>query len=354
MQGTKFLYKEKCLWLFFIKKLKFSLYLCPCIQKEKHLNLEQIHSKNFEKKALDLFRFQAKNNKIYAEYLKHLAIDSNGIKSIEKIPFLPIHFFKTHAILSSKNKVQKTFLSSGTSQNQRSQHFVTDIGLYEQSFTKGFHFFYGNFQDYCIQALLPSYIEQGNSSLIYMVDYFIRHSKNKLSAFVTEKELLANISLLKNKKVLLIGVSYALLDLAEKQNIDLSHYTIMETGGMKGRRKEWTREELHRVLKKSFNVSAIHSEYGMTELLSQAYSKGNGLFACPPWLKVMARPMAEPFGVSPVGQSGILKIIDLANVNSCAFIETADLGKVHANGNFEVLGRVDFAEIRGCNLMLND
>ena len=316
-------------------------------------NFTHINDSNFEENALNLFHFQAENNVIYKQYLKYLGIDYLKIQSISKIPFLPISFFKTHRIVVKNTKEQTIFLSSGTGNTQRSKHYISDISIYEKSFISGFEYFYGKIEDYCIQALLPSYLENGNSSLIYMINKFIEISKNKLSAFVSEKQLLKNISSLKNKKVLLIGVSYALLDLAEKHKPDLSNFIIMETGGMKGRKKEITRLELHTIFKKSFNVENIHSEYGMTELLSQAYSKGNGIFNTPPWMKVFTRPLSEPFSEQKIGKTGVIKIIDLANIYSCAFIETSDLGKTNSKG-FEILGRVDFEDIRGCNLMYNN
>ena len=314
-------------------------------------DFENIQPNNFDSKAIELFRFQAFNNPIYSEYLSILNTNINKIESIKEIPFLPISFFKTHNVLLKNKKEKITFLSSGTGNIKRSKHLVSDLSIYEKSFTKGFEHFYGKIENYCIQALLPSYLENKSSSLIYMINHFINSSKNKLSAFVSEKELIENITKLKTKKVLLIGVSYALLDLAEKQQLDLSNYIVMETGGMKGRRKEWTRNELHTVLKNSFNVKNIHSEYGMTELLSQAYSKGNGIFETPPWMKILTRPLSEPFTNQSNHKSGVIKIIDLANINSCAFIETSDLGKINTDGSFEIIGRVDFEDIRGCNLM---
>lgn len=316
------------------------------------LNLEQINDQNFEQKALELFQIQAQKLPVYKEYLKNLNCKPSEIKAIQDIPFLPISFFKSHEVILENQKEAIRFLSSGTTNASRSKHLVSNLNIYEESFQLGFKHFYGDISNYVIQALLPSYIENGNSSLIYMVKHFIAHSKHDLSAFVSEEELKENIAKLKKQKVLLIGVSFALLDLAEKGNLDLNNYIVMETGGMKGRRKEWTRTELHEVYTKAFNVSEIHSEYGMTELLSQGYSKGKGIFKTPPWLKVMIRPFNEPFSNLDYGQSGVLKIIDLANVNSCAFIETADLGKTYPDGSFEILGRIDFEDIRGCNLLM--
>ena len=316
------------------------------------LPLNKINHTNFEEEALKVFKFQAENIAVYKNYLNTLKVKIADIKTITDIPFLPISFFKTHNI-ALKNKTDITFLSSGTTQKNRSKHHINDISIYEKSFTLGFNHFYGNYQDYCIQALLPSYLENEQSSLIYMINYFIKNSTHPSSGFVTEAELINNAEKLKNEKVLLIGVSYALLDLAEKTSIDLGNYIIMETGGMKGRRKEWTRDELHQVYNKSFKTKKIHSEYGMTELLSQAYSKGNGIFYTPPWMKILTRPFNEPFSQQQYGQTGVLKVIDLANINSCSFIETADLAKAYPNNSFEILGRIDFEDIRGCNLLIS-
>jgi len=316
-------------------------------------NFIQTNNFSFEKNALKLFNFQAKNNLVYKQYIEYLEVNIDNVSKLTDIPFLPISFFKTHKIICKNKEEQLFFLSSGTSGIHRSKHSIADVSLYIKSFISSFTYFYGNIEDYCIQALLPSYLENENSSLIYMINHFIKLSTNKLSSYVSEKQLIENIDSLKNKKVLLIGVSYALLDLADKNNLDLSNYTIMETGGMKGRKKELTRKELHSIYKKSFNVSKIDSEYGMTELLSQAYSKGNGVFKSPPWMKIMTRPISEPFSIQEKNKSGVIKVIDLANIYSCAFIETADLGIIKENNSFEILGRVDFEDIRGCNLMIN-
>ncbi|HUX96860.1 MAG TPA: hypothetical protein VMV47_14090 [Bacteroidales bacterium] len=279
------------------------------------------------------------------------------IKNLINLPFLPVEFFRSHKIISGDHQVQKIFESSGTSGNLTGRHYVCDTGLYTESFMKSFRYFYGDPADYMIAALLPSYTERENSSLVYMVDYLIRMSKSPLSGFYREREgnLIRDILSARKEgsKVLLLGVSFALLDLAEKGPVDFSDVIIMETGGMKGRRKELTRTELHGILKKAFNVSSIHSEYGMTELLSQAYSKGEGLFYSPPWMKIILRDIYDPLTLlTEPGITGGINIIDLANLYSCSFISTGDLGRLREDGGFEVLGRFDNNDIRGCNLLV--
>jgi len=323
--------------------------------KRFHLFNSHIYS-DFEEISLEIFRFQAKNNEVYGTFLNHLNCDILNVKSIREIPFLPIQFFKSHQIIASKQPVQEVFLSSGTTGMQQSRHFVTDISLYEESFQKGFQHFYGNIEDYTILALLPSYLERNGSSLIYMVNNLIASSKKPKSGFYLNNldELAKTLIALdqKGEKVLLIGVSFALLDLAETHKFMLKNTIIMETGGMKGRRKELIRSALHQIFSESFGVEKIHSEYGMTELLSQAYSKGNGVFKCPPWMKILTRDTEDALTILPEGTSGGINVIDLANINSCSFIATQDLGKTYPNGSFEVLGRFDNSDIRGCNLML--
>lgn len=310
----------------------------------------------FEKLALDVFNFQFENNLVYRSFCDLLFKHPSDIEKVEDIPFLPIQFFKTHEVLSSRNSIEKTFTSSGTTGSVTSKHYVTDLEIYEKSFRKGFSHFYGNIEDYAVLALLPSYLERDGSSLIYMAEDFIKKSKQPESGFYLNNldELSKTLLYLeaKGKKTLLIGVSFALLDLVEKQKFNLKNTIIMETGGMKGRRKEMIREELHTVLKAGFGVKHIHSEYGMTELLSQAYSKGNGIFECPPWLKILTRDPEDAFSINTEGKSGGINIIDLANINSCSFIATQDLGKVNTNNTFEVIGRFDNSDIRGCNLMV--
>lgn len=313
---------------------------------------------DFEKTALEIFRYQAENNLVYKEYLQHLKKDVESISKINQIPFLPIEFFKSHKVVSSKNSAKEIFTSSGTTGAFTSRHYVPDLSIYEYSFTLGFEQFYGSIKNYCVLALLPSYLEREGSSLIYMMEHLIKDSNHPKSGFYlhNHEELIKTIADLKksNQKILLLGVSFALLDLAEKYKLDFSNVIIMETGGMKGRRKEITREELHAFLCKQLNVPLIHSEYGMTELLSQAYSKGKSLFQTPNWMKIMIRDTYDPFSYEKTGKSGGVNIIDLANVHSCSFLETQDLGKIHSDGSFEILGRFDNSDIRGCNLLVNE
>ncbi|WP_372744924.1 acyl transferase [Lutibacter sp.] len=323
---------------------------------KKISSIKSNNSLEFESFALEIFQFQAKNNLVYSQFLKLLKINPLEINSIVDIPFLPIEFFKSHKIVSSNSKIQETFLSSGTTGQTQSKHFVTDVSIYEESFTKGFEYFYGSIKNYTVLALLPSYLERNGSSLIYMANHFIEKSNKPKSGFYLHNldELAKNLIELdkKGEKVLLIGVSFALLDLVESYSFNLKNTIVMETGGMKGRRKELIREELHHILKEGFGVDKIHSEYGMTELLSQAYSKGNGIFECPPWMKIITRDPEDALTTLPEGKSGGINVIDLANINSCSFIATQDLGKTYPNGSFEVLGRFDNSDIRGCNLLL--
>lgn len=311
--------------------------------------------KEFIKTALKIFRFQHENNPVYRKFCDFLNVDITETKTLEQIPFLPIQFFKSENVLSSEKPIEITFTSSGTTGSQTSSHLVTDVSMYEQSYLQGFSQFYGNIEDYVVLALLPSYLEREGSSLIYMVEDLIRKSNNPESGFFLHnyEELMEKLIRLDNsgQNVILIGVTYALLDLIEKKSFNLKNTIVMETGGMKGKRKEMIREELHTLLQKGFGVNAIHSEYGMTELLSQAYSIGNGFFDCPSWMKVLIRDTEDALTIV-TGKTGGINIIDLANINSCSFIATQDLGKIHDNGKFEVLGRFDNSDIRGCNLMV--
>ena len=310
----------------------------------------------FNKKALEVFNHQFKNNKVYRSFCDLLYIHPSDITKIEDIPFLPIQFFKQRKVVSSLDKVDELFTSSGTTGSITSKHYVTDINLYKQSYLNGFHHFYGDIEDYTVLALLPNYLERKGSSLVYMVDDLIRKSKQEESGFYLNnlEDLAKKLTQLnhQHKKVLLIGVSFALLDLIEKHQFRLTNTIIMETGGMKGRRKELIRNELHQLLSAGFGVEKIHSEYGMTELLSQAYSIGNGIFETPPWMKILTRDTEDALTIQPTGNTGGINVIDLANYNSCSFIATQDLGKTHHNNTFEIIGRFDNSDIRGCNLMV--
>jgi len=314
------------------------------------------NDEQFTAVALQVFQHQAKHNAIYAAFLKGLGTDIDAITTIEQIPFLPIEFFKSHDVVSSDKPIDVTFTSSGTTGMITSRHLVTDVSWYTESFRKAFRLFYGDIEKYTVLALLPAYLEREGSSLIYMANDLIKQSNNADSGFYlyNHDDLYRQLTSQKQQKkpTLLIGVTFALLDFAEKYQIDFPQLIVMETGGMKGRRKEMIREELHNTLCKSFGVSAIHSEYGMTELLSQAYSKGEGIFECPPWIRIITRDTNDPLDKLGYGRTGGINIIDLANVNSCSFIATQDLGKVQPNGSFEVLGRFDHSDIRGCNLLI--
>ena len=312
---------------------------------------------NFEEIALQLFDFQYTHNLVYKQFVDYLKINAAEVQTVQQIPFLPIEFFKTHRILTENAETQKIFESSGTTGQITSKHLVADLALYEESFDKGFEQFYGNIEDWTILALLPSYLERDTSSLVYMVDDLIKKSKNPNSGFFLNNldELAIKIkSQISNPKsqILLIGVTFALLDFSEQFPMDLSDVIIMETGGMKGRREELTREEVHTILTKAFNVKTIHSEYGMTELLSQGYSKGSGIFEVPKWMKILKRDIYDPMNVSGTPGRGGLNVIDLANIYSCAFIATQDLVNIKSESEFEVLGRLDNSDIRGCNLMV--
>jgi phenylacetate-coenzyme A ligase PaaK-like adenylate-forming protein len=311
---------------------------------------------NFDGRALKIFHHQATTNKVYAEFISHLGIAPDQVMKLSDIPFLPIQLFKSHQVLSGEQDVEMVFKSSGTTGSEPSLHYVTDLPLYEESFIGAFEHFYGSVSDYTVLALLPSYLEREGSSLVYMVSTLIERSGHYESGFYLDDLETLNRILLQldaeNRNVLLLGVSFALLDLIERYQYQLKNTIVMETGGMKGRRDELVRQELHQKLCAGFGLDVIHSEYGMTELLSHAYSQGNGVFNCPPWMRVYARDTEDAMTILPAGRSGGLNIIDLANVNSCSFIATQDLGKVDENGSFEVLGRFDHSDIRGCNLMV--
>lgn len=314
------------------------------------------NEKQFETVALSVFNYQFENNPVYRSYCDLLFKHPADTKRIEDIPFLPIQFFKTHHVICGDKQPDIVFSSSGTTGSVNSKHYVQDLTLYEESFTKAFELQYGKISDYVILGLLPSYLERSGSSLIYMVNHFIKNSPHHESNFYLNnlEDLHKTLETLESKerKTLLIGVSFALLDFVEQYQLKLKHTIVMETGGMKGRRTELVRTELHEQLCQGFGVDHIHSEYGMTELLSQAYSKGNGIFETPPWMKILIRDTEDALSILPDHKNGGINIIDLANLNSCAFIATQDLGKLHANGNFEVIGRFDHSDVRGCNLMV--
>jgi phenylacetate-coenzyme A ligase PaaK-like adenylate-forming protein len=306
--------------------------------------------------ALETFRFQALNNPVYADFMHHLGVDPDRISTLEQIPFLPISFFKHHAIKTGDWQTGTTFTSSGTTGADVSRHAVKSLEFYQEHARKGFELFFGDVSDYNFLALLPSYLERQGSSLIAMIDYFIRQSGSPYSAFYLHdvEKMMADIESLRkdSRKTIVWGVSFALLDLAEKYHPDLGHCIVFETGGMKGRRKELTRAALHDALCKSFGVDRIYSEYGMTELLSQAYSTTGDRFQSPPWMRVIGREITDPMTKGLLGETSGINVIDLANRDTISFIETEDLGKIYPDGTFEVLGRMDNSDVRGCNLLV--
>lgn len=309
--------------------------------------------------SLDLFRFQYSHNAVYRQWTDLLKVRPNEVSSLEQIPFLPIEFFKQHKVVSSPITPDTVeFTSSSTTSQTPSTHYVNDIGLYEKSFTAGFERFYGDPRQYCILALLPNYLQRGGSSLVYMCNRLIQLSGHAHSGFFLDniEELLAKIDLLKQsgQKTLLIGVSYALMDLSDRGVALNDQFVVMETGGMKGTRKELLKPELHAYLKAGFRIGSIHSEYGMTELLSQAYSQGDGTFSAPPWMKFLIREVDDPLRIKRDQRTGGINVIDLANVYSCAFIATKDLGRLNTNNSLELMGRYDNSDVRGCNLMIEN
>ena len=322
-------------------------------------NLSAINAQNFTEAALKVFQFQYEHNIVYNQFCNALHIDATTIDAIEKIPFLPIAFFKTHTVVTTQFTPETIFESSGTTQTINSKHLVKDISLYEQSFNTAFKLFYGAPSDHCIIALLPAYLERNNSSLVLMADKLIEQSKHPQSGFYLNEFNKLQQTLLQLEKqqqpTLLIGVTFALLDFAEQYPMNLNYTTIMETGGMKGRRAEITRPEVHQILMDNLGIKKVHSEYGMTELLSQAYSKGDGIFDCPPWMKVLVREEDDPLSVLLADAnktiSGAVNVIDLANIYSCSFIATDDAAKLYPDESFEILGRLDNSDIRGCSLL---
>ena len=311
---------------------------------------------DFVQAALQTFGYQYQHNQVYQRFCTLLGRTPDKVRQLTDIPFLPIEFFKSEAVYCGNERPATVFTSSGTTGSQTSRHYVKDLAVYQQSFRQGFADFYGNIEEYTVLALLPSYLERTGSSLIIMVADLIERSGSVDSGFyLNEYDLLAEkLTALdrSGRKVLLIGVSFALLDLVETHRFQLKNTIVMETGGMKGRRKELIREELHAILCEGFGVEHIHSEYGMTELLSQAYSAGSGLYESVRWLKVLIRDTNDALSYQRPLKTGGINLIDLANIHSCSFIATQDLGRLHPDGKFEVLGRFDNADIRGCNLLI--
>ena len=310
---------------------------------------------DFNSVALQVFAFQYQHNHLYQEFCNHLSRTPENVSLISDIPFLPIEFFKSNKVVCNADTAAIVFSSSGTTGSSTSKHYVSDLKVYQESFRQGFSYFYGDITQYTVLALLPAYLERTGSSLIYMANDMIEQSNAKESGFYLHNidQLASHLKALDNsgRRILLIGVSFALLDLIEKHQFELKNTIVMETGGMKGKRKELIRAELHQLLGKGFGVDKIHSEYGMTELLSQGYSNGDGVFKTPPWMKILARDTEDPLSLLPEGKSGGLNIIDLANLHSCSFIATQDLGRVTTD-SFEVIGRFDHSDVRGCNLMV--
>lgn len=314
------------------------------------------NEETFNEVCLEVYRYQKDHCAVYGKYVDLLGKGKTSISHYTQIPFLPIEFFKTQQVLAKGHQVEITFTSSGTTGMITSKHHVAEVSWYEKSFRSCFQQFYGNVEDMAVLALLPSYLERSGSSLIYMVDDLIAQSQHPASGYFlyNHQDLFDTLVRLKenNTKTLLIGVTYALLDFCEQYQVDFPDLIVMETGGMKGKRKEMIREELHQILTKGFGVEKIHSEYGMTELLSQGYSFGNGIFQTPPWMKVLMRDTNDPLSLIEQGKTGAINVIDLANYYSCSFIATQDLGKLHGESHFEILGRFDNSDIRGCNLLV--
>jgi phenylacetate-coenzyme A ligase PaaK-like adenylate-forming protein len=324
--------------------------------------IQETNDENFTEKALQVFNFQYLNNEVYRSFCDIIGVNNKQITSIENIPYLPIIFFKSKTIKTTTFETDIIFESSGTAGLVNSKHSIRDISIYENSFFQCFQQFYGDVKDYCIIGLLPSYLERKGSSLVYMVNALINASKNNNSGFYLYDYKKLEQVLLKNEAAkqptILFGVTYALIDFAEQYHMHLTHTIIMETGGMKGRKEEMTRKAVHNIIKKKLGVAVVHSEYGMTELLSQAYSKGDGLFISPPWMKILIRSEDDPFNVTSTKKvennvvSGAINIIDLANIYSCSFIATDDAGKLYADNSFEITGRLENSDIRGCSLMV--
>ena len=317
--------------------------------------LLEFDGRNFDALAMDIFRWQAAHNPVYSRYLALLGVNPGDISSPDEIPFLPVSAFRKQRVVSGKRKTERIFESSSTGASIPGKHHVADLSLYKTSILQAFRKFYGDPERYQIYPLLPSYLERKNASLVHMVKILMDAGKQKEVNFYLHNYGQLAEDLQRHgrgkRKILLIGVTFALLRFAAEYPMDLSRAIVMETGGMKGRGRELTREEVHERLKSAFGLQCVHSEYGMTEMLSQAYSAGEGLFEPAPGMKVSIRDLQDPFELKSAGQTGVIRIIDLANLYSCSFLETSDLGKVHPDGRFEVLGRIDHSEVRGCNLM---
>lgn len=317
-------------------------------------NIFSVSADDFVGSCLRTYRFQYEQNGLYRSWCDRLGRTPTEVRYLEDIPALPVSFFKTDRVMTTEFEPEVFFRSSGTTGTTGSFHYVRELALYQSSYSKCFRLMYGDPADWCILGLLPSYLERGDSSLVNMVQGLMQQSGHELGGFFlqNEEELANRLGRLEaaGQKTLLLGVTYALLDFAERFPMDLRHTVVMETGGMKGRREELTREEVHSRLKKSFGLSGVHSEYGMTELLSQAYSKGGGRFVCPPWMRVLVRDERDPLVVCTEGE-GVLQVVDLANQYSCSFIATEDVGCVYGDGSFEVWGRLDQADLRGCSLL---
>ena len=324
--------------------------------KSFETKIYSVNESSFEDIALELFHFQAVYNPVYRDFVRNLSVDIKSVKQLNQIPFLPIRFFKSHDIKTGEWIPEVTFTSSGTTSSTTSRHPVRHLSFYLSHSQRTFEYFFGPLGDYHLLALLPSYLERQGSSLIAMIDHFIKESESVYSAFYLHDvdQLVERLDSLRrdDKRTLLWGVSFALLDLAEHHTMDLSHCLVFETGGMKGKRKEIIRHELHKVLSESFHLKDVFSEYGMTELLSQAYTKGGTRFFCPPWMRVLARDLTDPLETGLLNETGGINVIDLANCHSVAFIETEDLGRVFDDGTFEVLGRADNSDVRGCSLLV--
>jgi hypothetical protein len=324
--------------------------------KSFSVDLYSVNEQNFDDIALQLFQFQAEKNFIYKKYIEGLGVNPHAVSALTEIPFLPISFFKTHSVKTGAWEPQRIFTSSGTSAKQTSSHPVRDLDFYLSHSVRCFEYFFNNIQDYHFLALLPSYLERRDSSLVAMMDHFIKVSGSPASGFYLHDtaKLLHDVAHLRSstKKTVLWGVTFALLDIAERYHPDLSHCLVFETGGMKGRRHEMTRYELHESLGKAFKSERVYSEYGMTELLSQAYSRGENAFFCPPWMKIVGRDITDPLQKGLLNETAGINVIDFANRETIAFVETDDLGKVFPDGSFEIMGRIDNSDIRGCNLLV--